>query len=124
MADRPRTDPGTAAGGLIRPMLATPGRVPGTPGWAFEIKFDGVRAIGYAGPAGLRLLSRNDRDISFGAGALRRRRARHAGRAGTRDARKSGRRSRAHHGWTAAAGHPSAPATQRTPHPMGGTGSS
>lgn len=45
-------------------MLATPGPVPSTPGWAFEIKFDGVRAIGYAGAAGLRLLSRNDRDIS------------------------------------------------------------
>ena len=45
-------------------MLATPGQVPAGPGWAFEIKFDGVRAIGYAGPAGLRVVSRNDRDIS------------------------------------------------------------
>ena len=45
-------------------MLAVPGSVPGTAGWAFEIKFDGVRAIGYAGPTGLRLLSRNDRDVS------------------------------------------------------------
>ena len=44
-APRPRADPG----GLIRPMLATAGPVPGGPGWAFEVKFDGVRAIGYAG---------------------------------------------------------------------------
>jgi bifunctional non-homologous end joining protein LigD len=45
-------------------MLATSGPVPGGPGWAFEVKFDGVRAIGYAGRDGLRLYSRNDRDIS------------------------------------------------------------
>jgi bifunctional non-homologous end joining protein LigD len=49
---------------LIRPMLATAGPVPIGPGWAFEIKFDGVRAIGYAVPSGLRVVSRNDRDIS------------------------------------------------------------
>lgn len=45
-------------------MLATPGPVPAGPGWAFEIKFDGVRAIGYASPSELRTVSRNDRDIS------------------------------------------------------------
>ena len=45
-------------------MLATAGPVPAGPGWAFEIKFDGVRAVGYAGGSGLRLISRNDRDIS------------------------------------------------------------
>jgi bifunctional non-homologous end joining protein LigD len=45
-------------------MLAIAGPVPAGPGWAFEIKFDGVRAIGYAGPSGLRVVSRNDRDIS------------------------------------------------------------
>jgi ATP-dependent DNA ligase len=45
-------------------MLATSGPVPVGPGWAFEVKFDGVRAIGYAGRGGLRLYSRNDRDIS------------------------------------------------------------
>ena len=49
---------------MIRPMLATSGPVPVGPGWAFEVKFDGVRAIGYAGRGGLRLYSRNDRDIS------------------------------------------------------------
>jgi bifunctional non-homologous end joining protein LigD len=64
MADQPDTSAGAAASGLIRPMLAVPGPVPSAAGWAFEIKFDGVRAIGYAGPTGLRLLSRNDRDVS------------------------------------------------------------
>ena len=63
MADRPATAVSGPAG-LIRPMLATAGPVPAGVGWAFEIKFDGVRAIGYAGPSGLRVVSRNDRDIS------------------------------------------------------------
>src|SRR3954466_9424080 len=54
----------SAAGGLIRPMLAMAGPVPAGPGWAFEVKFDGVRAIGYTGRKGLTLYSRNDRDIS------------------------------------------------------------
>jgi bifunctional non-homologous end joining protein LigD len=49
---------------LIRPMLATAGAVPTSPGWAFEIKFDGVRAVGYSGAGGLRLFSRNDRDVT------------------------------------------------------------
>ena len=49
---------------MVQPMLATSGPVPVGPGWAFEVKFDGVRAIGYAGPSGLTLYSRNDRDIS------------------------------------------------------------
>ena len=33
---------------MVRPMLATSGPVPVSSGWAFEVKFDGVRAIGYA----------------------------------------------------------------------------
>ena len=45
-------------------MLATAGPVPTGPGWAFEVKFDGVRAIGYTTADGLRLYSRNDRDVS------------------------------------------------------------
>ena len=48
---------------MVRPMLATSGPVPVSSGWAFEVKFDGVRAIGYAARDGLRLYSRNDRDI-------------------------------------------------------------
>jgi bifunctional non-homologous end joining protein LigD len=45
-------------------MLATAGPVPTSDGWAFEIKFDGVRAVAYGRGAGLRLYSRNDRDVS------------------------------------------------------------
>jgi bifunctional non-homologous end joining protein LigD len=65
MANRAPRQAGVAGpGGLIRPMLATSGPVPSGPGWAFEVKYDGVRAIGYAGSGGLVLYSRNDRDIS------------------------------------------------------------
>ncbi|MEV4657296.1 non-homologous end-joining DNA ligase [Micromonospora sp. NPDC049301] len=48
---------------LVRPMLATAGALPGGSGWAYEFKWDGVRAIGYVSK-GVRLLSRNDRDIT------------------------------------------------------------
>jgi bifunctional non-homologous end joining protein LigD len=59
-------DAGGDAHAMIAPMMATPGPVPGGSGagWAFEVKFDGVRAIGYARPGGLRLVSRNDRDVT------------------------------------------------------------
>ncbi|WP_329110161.1 non-homologous end-joining DNA ligase [Micromonospora sp. NBC_01699] len=50
---------------LIRPMLATAGDLPAETGWAYEFKWDGVRAVAYAERGGrLRLLSRNDRDIT------------------------------------------------------------
>ena len=50
---------------LIRPMLATAGTIPGADGgWATEMKWDGVRAIAYVESGKLRLLSRNDRDIT------------------------------------------------------------
>lgn len=43
----------------IRPMLATPGPLPRGPGWAYEVKWDGYRAIyqsgRYFGRSGLRL---------------------------------------------------------------------
>jgi bifunctional non-homologous end joining protein LigD len=67
MADRSGTPSGGAGRGgrtLIQPMLATLGEVPAGPGWAFEVKFDGVRAIGYRTRDGLALYSRNDRDIT------------------------------------------------------------
>ncbi|BBH68478.1 hypothetical protein ACTI_51630 [Actinoplanes sp. OR16] len=48
---------------LIAPMLAAPGALPPGPGWAFEFKYDGVRAVGYAGD-GLRVLSRNHNDVT------------------------------------------------------------
>ncbi|MGH2945420.1 MAG: non-homologous end-joining DNA ligase [Solirubrobacteraceae bacterium] len=49
----------------IEPMLARTGPLPADDGrWAFEIKWDGVRAIGYAEGGRLRLASRNGRDIT------------------------------------------------------------
>ena len=49
----------------IKPMLARPGPLPRSQSdWAFEVKWDGVRAIAYVGPRSLRLESRNLRDIT------------------------------------------------------------
>lgn len=49
-------------------MLAKTGPLPHGAGWAYEMKWDGVRAIVYLDPArdgdGVRLFSRNDRDVS------------------------------------------------------------
>jgi bifunctional non-homologous end joining protein LigD len=50
---------------LIRPMLATLGPPPAGAGWGWEWKWDGVRAVAYLdGRGGLRLLSRNDKDMT------------------------------------------------------------
>ncbi len=48
----------------MAPMLPTAGPVPTGAGWAFEIKFDGVRATSRAGTGRLRLFSRNAHDIT------------------------------------------------------------
>jgi bifunctional non-homologous end joining protein LigD len=49
----------------IEPMLARSGTLPRDDGrWAYEIKWDGVRAIGYVEGGRLRLESRNGRDIT------------------------------------------------------------
>jgi bifunctional non-homologous end joining protein LigD len=49
----------------VEPMLARTGPLPAEDGrWAYEIKWDGVRAIGYAEGGRLRLASRNGRDIT------------------------------------------------------------
>jgi bifunctional non-homologous end joining protein LigD len=56
---------------IIRPMLATPGTLPAPSEedrWAFEMKWDGVRAVAYVDPraprdAALRLMTRNDREV-------------------------------------------------------------
>jgi bifunctional non-homologous end joining protein LigD len=49
----------------LRPMLATAGPLPaGRPGWAFEMKWDGLRAISYVTGDGFRLVSRTGRDIT------------------------------------------------------------
>ncbi len=49
----------------IAPMLATAGRLPADDGrWAFEVKWDGVRAIAHSEPGRLRFHSRNLHDIT------------------------------------------------------------
>jgi bifunctional non-homologous end joining protein LigD len=48
-------------------MLAIPGELPPAAEdrrWAYEMKWDGVRAVAYIEGAGLRLMSRNDLDIT------------------------------------------------------------
>ena len=44
---------------VIPPMLATLGPPPSGPGWAFGLKWDGVRAVTYLTGGTLRVLSRN-----------------------------------------------------------------
>src|SRR4026209_259643 len=46
------------------PMLATAGRVPKGPGWAFEFKWDGVRAVVAAAGDTVRLTSRLGNDVT------------------------------------------------------------
>jgi bifunctional non-homologous end joining protein LigD len=49
----------------LPPMLASPGRLPlDDEGWAFEVKWDGVRALAYWRPGRLRIESRNLNDVS------------------------------------------------------------
>ena len=50
----------------VMPMLATAGPVPHGPGWAFEFKWDGVRAIVAASGTTARLTSRLGNDVTAG----------------------------------------------------------
>jgi bifunctional non-homologous end joining protein LigD len=45
-------------------MLATAGPMPAVRGWAFELKWDGVRAIAVATPSGTRLYARKGHEIT------------------------------------------------------------
>jgi len=47
-------------------MLATPGQPPSSPGWAFEFKWDGVRAIVAAAGDQVRITSRNGNEVTAG----------------------------------------------------------
>jgi bifunctional non-homologous end joining protein LigD len=52
---------------LIKPMLASPGHLPDAahdPDWAYEMKWDGVRAVTYAEGGRIVAMSRNDRDVT------------------------------------------------------------
>lgn len=49
----------------MRPMLATPGTaVPGGPGWAHEVKWDGMRVLADVHDGTLTLRSRNENDVT------------------------------------------------------------
>jgi bifunctional non-homologous end joining protein LigD len=49
----------------LRPMLATAGRLPADDtGWAYEMKWDGLRALAFVTDGTVRLQSRTGRDIS------------------------------------------------------------
>jgi bifunctional non-homologous end joining protein LigD len=52
---------------LVRPMLAVPGELPPPAEddqWRYEMKWDGVRAVAYVERGAVRLMSRNDLDVS------------------------------------------------------------
>jgi bifunctional non-homologous end joining protein LigD len=49
----------------VRPMLATPGGLPTSDvGWAYETKWDGVRAITFIEGGRIRMRSRNDKELA------------------------------------------------------------
>lgn len=48
----------------IAPMLATPGPLPRGDGWAYEFKWDGVRAICHTEPGRMTLRTRNMNDVT------------------------------------------------------------
>ena len=56
---------------LVRPMLATPGPLPHSDDWGFEFKWDGTRAVCYVDGGRVRLLTRNDRDVTVSYPELR-----------------------------------------------------
>jgi bifunctional non-homologous end joining protein LigD len=49
---------------VIPPMLAEAGPLPSGDGWSYEFKYDGVRAIAYVSDGGVRVLSRNNNDVT------------------------------------------------------------
>ncbi|MDQ2838830.1 MAG: non-homologous end-joining DNA ligase [Actinomycetota bacterium] len=58
----------------VSPMLATPGELPPAKDdeqWAYETKWDGVRAVVYVDGGRVRVMSRNDRDVSVSYPELR-----------------------------------------------------
>src|ERR1700761_1004531 len=70
MRQRYRRAPGWVSNDLmsfpdpVAPMLALLGTLPTGGGWAYEYKWDGVRAIVYVEPGAVRVLSRNERDVT------------------------------------------------------------
>jgi bifunctional non-homologous end joining protein LigD len=65
--DPPPHEDWTTLPDLLRPMLATPGELPPVAqddAWAYEMKWDGVRAVVYVEGGRARALTRNDREVS------------------------------------------------------------
>ena len=50
--------------GIPQPMLATTGELPVGPGWAYEFKWDGVRALAVITPDKIRLYARSGAEIT------------------------------------------------------------
>lgn len=48
----------------LAPMMATQGKLPEGGGWSYELKWDGVRVLGYCEGGHLRLESRNGNDVT------------------------------------------------------------
>ncbi len=71
--DEPADGPFEPVPDLVRPMLATAGdTLPGPDDqWGYEFKWDGVRAVAYVDGGRLRLVSRNDRDVTVSYPELR-----------------------------------------------------
>ncbi|MBB5159388.1 non-homologous end-joining DNA ligase [Saccharopolyspora phatthalungensis] len=67
MAAQPQVPAWVARG----PMLPTAGSPPTSPGFAAEIKWDGMRALVVAGPDGIRVISRSGRDVTTSFPELR-----------------------------------------------------
>ena len=55
---------GRVAGAPFAPMLATPGPLPGGAGWAYELKWDGVRALVECVTGATRLYARRGHEIT------------------------------------------------------------
>lgn len=63
--DPPTQPDWTPVPDLVRPMLAVPGELPEEDaGWSYEMKWDGVRAVAYVDGGRVRLMSRNDLDVT------------------------------------------------------------
>src|SRR3954470_25056652 len=50
----------------VAPMLARPGELPGDDGWAYEIKWDGIRAVAFVEGGRIKLMSRRKSVITGG----------------------------------------------------------
>jgi len=66
MKDNPKT-PSPRSRGALAPMLASLGNahdIDDEAEWAFEMKWDGIRALAFVSDGSLRLMSRNDNDVT------------------------------------------------------------